>query len=337
MPELLTICIPTYNRPEYLQQCLQSIRTQSFQDYRVVILDNASDADYTPILRQFVETDPRISYRRHPCNLGPEGNGLIALREYLDTKYLMIFHDDDLMHHRLLEYEVATLEQYPETVFVGSKHTWFAGNAPPFPPIASVPEVLFCDAVGLAKILLEGFDLHYGSVIYRSAALRGHLPDYQRFANVADRPYLLEIARQGRCALIAQPLVLYRIHPAQDSQIGVVAENNIIELFSAYRETLSSAWGPRMAWIFYKRTGFDLLWFHRRLRPINRSSVLLFLQKSSQNGVLCYPFLLFYFLPPLTSWLGQTGWVLYWRIYALLSAMIPRSIRRWLRRRLRNR
>jgi glycosyltransferase involved in cell wall biosynthesis len=332
MSELLTICIPTYNRPGYLEQCLESILAQSFQEYRIVILDNASERDYTPILTRFVDTDRRISYRRYSSNLGAEGHGPV-IQEYLQTKYLMVFHDDDLMHPRLLENEVAILEQNADVQFVSTTMRHFAGPPPSFPQIASTSEVVFCRTADLAEKLLRGFQLHYGSTMYRSAALRGHLPDHGRFAKIHDRPFLLEVARQGRCALISQPLVLYRNHPDQDSRTGALAEDHLIELYRAYREALAEKWDPGIACLFYRTTGYELLGSYGRLLPEKRSPVLLFLHKCRRAGVLRYPFVLFYPLTKGTNCLrlarGSTC--------RCIRAIIPVGVRGWVGRLLRRR
>ena len=185
MPELLTICVPTYNRPEYLEQCLESILAQSFQDYRVIILDNASERDYSVALANF--QDPRIHYTRNERNIGAAGNIAKAFREYRQTKYLMVFHDDDLMHPRLLEYEVAILDEADDVQFVASQMMWFVGQPPPFPADVSSHHVVFQTASDFAQALLRGAPLNFGSVVYRSSALSGGELDLARFSIIADR------------------------------------------------------------------------------------------------------------------------------------------------------
>ena len=110
----LTICIPTYNRPEFLSQCLESLKAQTYGEFAVVILDNASTVDYSGVLR--VHKDPRLVYRRHPVSVGAVGSIALALREHGDTEFLMVFHDDDLMHRRLIEWEPQALTDDPEAV-----------------------------------------------------------------------------------------------------------------------------------------------------------------------------------------------------------------------------
>lgn len=50
---LLSICIPTYNRPENLKNCLNSISKQKSKDFEVCISDNASKSNIYKIIKPF--------------------------------------------------------------------------------------------------------------------------------------------------------------------------------------------------------------------------------------------------------------------------------------------
>lgn len=315
MPELLTICIPTYNRPEYLQSCLESILAQTFQDYRIVILDNGSEKDYSGVLRCII--DSRITYRRHNSNLGNKENIKIALREYLDTKYIMVFHDDDLMAPGFLEYAISALEQNENVVFVSSMMRQFEGHSPELTPLSSSPHPMLCTGYDLVKLFLTGFPLHFGSTLYRSDILLRGLPDTDKYAGAGDRPFLLDLLGEDKhCGVFSQPLIFYRIHPQQDSKVGELDATHIIELYRAYRKILSKQWDIQTTWLFYKTTGFELLDSYTRLSPETRGSVLLFICNCREAGVLFYPFLLFYPLARIHRWLLRV-----WRYcYSLFRA-----------------
>ena len=70
MPRVL-IAIPTLNRPDFVRQAVQSVREQSFQDWRMVLSDNASRPEAAQSVRDFVQSlgDPRISYWLQPKNI----------------------------------------------------------------------------------------------------------------------------------------------------------------------------------------------------------------------------------------------------------------------------
>jgi len=92
----VTLVITTFDRPDYLEDCLASVKDQTLTGFRLVVLDNASAADYSGALDRFRELP--MSYVRNETNIGAAGNIGKAMRRYSDSKYLVVFHDDDMMH-----------------------------------------------------------------------------------------------------------------------------------------------------------------------------------------------------------------------------------------------
>ncbi len=78
---ILSFCIPTYNRAEYLRQCLDVITNQECFDDRVevVISDNCSTDDTQRISMQYQEKYPNIRYFRNEKNI-VDGNFSLALQ-----------------------------------------------------------------------------------------------------------------------------------------------------------------------------------------------------------------------------------------------------------------
>lgn len=65
----LTIGLPGYNREDYLEE-FESILTQDFSDYELLISDNASTDSTGDICPQFTDRDRRVRYTRHIRNIG---------------------------------------------------------------------------------------------------------------------------------------------------------------------------------------------------------------------------------------------------------------------------
>ncbi len=64
----VTLVILTLDHPAYLEECLASVRRQTLTGFRLVILDNASAADYPGVLDHFREMP--MSYIRNETNIG---------------------------------------------------------------------------------------------------------------------------------------------------------------------------------------------------------------------------------------------------------------------------
>src|SRR5665213_1425768 len=71
------IGIPTVNRPQLVVEAIDSLRNQTFSDYRVIVSDNKSDGDVADQVEQFIASlnDPRFTFHRQPANKGEYGQG----------------------------------------------------------------------------------------------------------------------------------------------------------------------------------------------------------------------------------------------------------------------
>lgn len=91
---MISICVPTYNRPNLLSQLLDSILVQSYTDYEIIITDN-SDNDETAKLIQNKFDNNKIKYYKNEKNLGLNLN-VIKNFSLANGEYLTFTPDDDL-------------------------------------------------------------------------------------------------------------------------------------------------------------------------------------------------------------------------------------------------
>ncbi len=107
---LVSICTPTYNRPELLERTLRSCLAQTFQDFEIIVTDNSTN----DLSAQMIErlNDSRIRYFKNEKNLGPVGNTSRAV-SLAKGKYIKILMDDDLIKPECLEKMVEALEKNP--------------------------------------------------------------------------------------------------------------------------------------------------------------------------------------------------------------------------------
>ncbi len=93
MPRV-SIGLPVYNGERYLRQALDSLFSQSFEDFEVVICDNASTDDTREICQHYVERDDRFKYFRQPENLGAARNYNDAFSRARGPYFKWMAHDD---------------------------------------------------------------------------------------------------------------------------------------------------------------------------------------------------------------------------------------------------
>ena len=76
----LSIGLPVYNGENYLAESLDALLGQSYEDFELIISDNASTDGTADICRRYAKQDSRIRYVRQPRNIGcaPNHNFVLA-------------------------------------------------------------------------------------------------------------------------------------------------------------------------------------------------------------------------------------------------------------------
>lgn len=108
------IGVPVYNGASMLAQSLECLRTQTFEDFEVVIGDNASDDATARIAADYAARDPRFRHLRRPENIGSLGN-FQTLRAESGTDLFCWRAYDDLSAPDFLERLVGLFDADPAT------------------------------------------------------------------------------------------------------------------------------------------------------------------------------------------------------------------------------
>lgn len=109
----LTVIVPTYKRPEFLAQTLESLYFQTSKKFEVIIVDNDPDQEFSAEVEKHVESfhgSIKAALYRNEANLGMFGNWNIGL-ELARTNLVTILHDDDLLHELFVEKVVSIIEK----------------------------------------------------------------------------------------------------------------------------------------------------------------------------------------------------------------------------------
>ncbi|MEH1843416.1 MAG: glycosyltransferase family 2 protein [Nostoc sp.] len=110
---LVSVIIPTYNRPEYLKQAIASAVKQTYQNIEIIISDNCSSENPQALVASF--GDSRIRFWRHQQNVGMIANQQHAFK-MARGKYVASLHDDDIWNEDFLAKLVPPLEVNSELI-----------------------------------------------------------------------------------------------------------------------------------------------------------------------------------------------------------------------------
>ena len=118
MPKV-SIILTSFNHAKYLREAIESALNQTFQDFEIIIWDDASMDDSWEIICSY--QDPRIkAFRNDEQRRGVYGINM-AISEVAQGECLAIHHSDDAWELDKLEKQIAYLDLHPE---VGAVFTW---------------------------------------------------------------------------------------------------------------------------------------------------------------------------------------------------------------------
>jgi glycosyltransferase involved in cell wall biosynthesis len=99
IPEIprVDVALPVFNGEQYLAEAIESILNQTYDQFRLLIFDNASTDGTTKICQHYAAVDRRVTYTRNANNVGAAPNFNLAFRASRSEYFKWHAHDDLLM------------------------------------------------------------------------------------------------------------------------------------------------------------------------------------------------------------------------------------------------
>ena len=160
---LVSICIPTYNRANYIKKAIDSALGQTYKNIEVIVVDNASTDNTDEIVSAY--NDPRLRYVRNSENMGLFGNFNRCIELY-NGDFLHILHSDDYIDSDFTEKCVDFFNKHPDVWLTSTSSRIISSE------ISIDTKVFESDTVlknpdGLKKILSERCYISCPSVMAR--------------------------------------------------------------------------------------------------------------------------------------------------------------------------
>ena len=234
----IDVYVVTHNRARFIGQTLDSLIRQTIKVTNLTVLDNESTDNTDKIVKKYQKDG--VKYLK---TYGQYGNFFKAqeLTAKNDTKFVMTFHDDDLLHPQFFEKVLLAINNYNKKIsFIASSFTWFPKNI--MTQNVSEKEELdlpykyvyaedLCNSVieikngrDMTKLSLMAENPPYlpinpciCSVIYRKDLFLTREPLNGIFGKIDDYPLMIMLADQDPALLISdQAAVFHRTHRGRD-------------------------------------------------------------------------------------------------------------------------
>ncbi|MEM7207240.1 MAG: glycosyltransferase family 2 protein [Pseudomonadota bacterium] len=235
--KILTIGIPVYNGERYVANAISSLLNQTFEDFDLIISDNASTDRTESICRDFMQQDGRVKYHRQEYNRGAYWN-FNYLFNQSDSKYFKWAAADDVCGERYLQNCIDALESDPAITCCHSRTASIDAAGVELP---DVPDPTDGDKIQLPGqrrydassdivhlrfhdvLLVTGWGVRLWGVFPRRYLGKTGLmrPFYG-----AEKLMMAELASQGHFHDVPDVQFFHRVHSEATSSIGSVKAQN---------------------------------------------------------------------------------------------------------------
>ncbi len=208
----VTVLMPVYNGEKYLREAIDSILSQIFTDFEFLIINDGSTDQSVAIINSY--HDPKIRLVHNEKNLGL----IYTLNKGLGLSrgdYIARMDCDDISLRGRLKTQVDFLENHPDVAVLGTSVKTLGANKDIWKYPKRNDEIKF-------ELLFRSV-LAHSSVIFRTG-LEGLVYD-EKYENAEDYELWCRLIERYKFHNLQTPLVKYRIHEGQESEINKENQN----------------------------------------------------------------------------------------------------------------
>lgn len=219
MPKV-SIIMPVYNAEKYLQEAFQSILFQTFDDFELIIVNDASSDSSPEILHGI--TDPRVRVVTHEMNKGAaeSRNDAISMAQ---GEYIAIMDADDISLPNRLDSQVRFLDKHPDIALVGCGIYDTIDEEGHILLTSRLPQ----DNDLIQKTMIERWCFLHPSIMFRREVVERVGLYRKDFEPAEDHDFILRILDHYKAHNLNERIVQYRINP---TSLSIVGHNYINEL-----------------------------------------------------------------------------------------------------------
>ena len=209
----IDIYIMTHNRADYLMLSIESLLNQSAGVSKITVLDNESTDNTLSAVERF--SSRGVRYIRTKGFLG----NFKKAQEIASGKYVMLFHDDDILHPLYLELALQVLNEKDDISLITTRYTEFFDDDFPGMPESIVPDYYYFEKQkDFASHMYFLERIAYATALYRTVDFKKTAIEYEKFNKFNDWPFLVKMSGYGNTVLFDDPSLFYiRRHKGQDT------------------------------------------------------------------------------------------------------------------------
>ena len=238
---LISVIIPTFNRAKYFQQALESVLSQTYRNFEIVVSDDGTNDDTEILMQNYLQKYSNIKYFRNRGFTSHDNWNFLRKYNNPEAEYVQWLMDDDLFYPRKFERMVEVYRNNPtvscvtssknaidkDDNIIGGTQSWF-------------PQDVLMNSAEAAKLLFNwgNFIGEPTTVLIRKKFLRDNdlcwNEDETGFYSLCDVSTWLQLLSQGNLYRLSEILSAQRVHSEQStnwSTTGILFNISYAKLF----------------------------------------------------------------------------------------------------------
>ncbi|MBP0904526.1 glycosyltransferase family 2 protein [Mariniflexile gromovii] len=206
---MISIIIPIYNREYLIEETLQSIKTQTYQNWECIIVDDGSHDNTAEVTKNLIKNDSRFRFFERPkiINKGPS-----ACRNYAFEKvrggYIQFFDSDDIMHPEHLKLKI---ENIKDNDLVICKLKEFSGPFKSYDLYQPTNDI-YKPKNSFEDFVIGEFPMMMVAPLWKKCVLQKYMPMREDLHILEDHElYARALFEKKEIAIINQDLIYYRV------------------------------------------------------------------------------------------------------------------------------
>lgn len=232
-PPRVSVVIPAFNAATFIHRTLESIRTQRFQEYEIVVVDDGSSDETANVVDRFLNRHGLEGRCLRQSNRGIAGARNAGIRE-ARTKYIALLDHDDLWYPNKLRAVMAVFASHPGVDLV-CHNEYIAENG----SVVRVPRNGPLTPNMYERLLFDGNALSPSATTFKKevALSLGGFREDPRFDTAEDYDFWLRLSRRGTLYFLDEVLGEYQVVERAASRRIVYHYTNLEHVVQDHFET----------------------------------------------------------------------------------------------------
>lgn len=222
---LVSVLIPTYNRPEYFRLALESVLHQTYKNIEIIVGDDSTNNDTENLIQEYTKKYKNIQYYHNEKNLGQFENDL-KLFDLANGEYINYLMDDDLFEVTKIEKMIRFfIDDGDHKINLVTSHRGIIDEKGIYKGIFGntdnvIKQDVIFNGIELGDMLIKGYHNFIGeptTVLFRKSALVEPFGVFngRRYGPNIDQASWLNLLAVGDGVFINEVLSYFRIHGGQ--------------------------------------------------------------------------------------------------------------------------